>query len=130
MLSSRAISAVLGQPVGPARASSVPGVCDWALTSGAATAVGSVHALVQRGDDARHAFRRAKRFHAGDREPVSGLGRAAFLAPGLGTIWVLHDRSTVFYVQRAVPSGLAVDPAALRAQLLALAGIAEARIAR
>jgi hypothetical protein len=120
------IARVLGQPAAKGTPGYAPGVCDWRLTATATRPAGTINALVERGRRARRSFALAAEFHATEREPIPGLGRKAFFAPSLGTVWVLSDRSTVFYVQGVYPRG-STDPVSLRAALIDLAEVARAR---
>ncbi|GMU77734.1 MAG: hypothetical protein AMXMBFR46_05320 [Acidimicrobiia bacterium] len=110
LLTAREITAALGQPAAKGAPGSAPRVCDWRLAATDVRPIGSVHALVTRGGDAKRSFALARQFHLDDREPLDGLGRRAFFAPTLGTVWVLEDRSTVFYVQVVYPRPARSDP--------------------
>ncbi len=122
------ITTALSQPTSKAKTSSVPEVCDWQMDATATRSIGSVHTLVERGSRARASYKLASDFHVDDREPLTDLGKKAFYAPSLGTVWVLEDNSTVFYVQGVYPTGSQVDAASLREALLELAGRALARL--
>jgi hypothetical protein len=119
---------VFGQPVSNGTPSSAPSVCDWKLKATAGHPVGALHALVERGANARKSYSLAQKLQEPtDRVAVPGLGRKAFFATSLGTIWVLVDDSTVFYVQGLFPKG-AYTVDAVRDSLTHLAKTAERRI--
>ena len=122
------IATALSQPTTKAKASSVPGVCDWPLNSTATRPTGSLHTLVLRGSTAKASYKLASQFHVDDRETLTDLGKKAFYAPSLGTVWILEDDSTVFYVQGVYATGAEVDAASLREALVGLAIRAEARL--
>ena len=50
----------------------------------------------------------------GRRVELGGLGRRAFYAPALGTVYVLEDPATVFFVQGLYPTGATVDATGLQ----------------
>jgi hypothetical protein len=112
-----------GPVVGPA-----PLVCDWALQPTETRPGGAVSVYVRRGDDARKAFTLAKEFHQDSQVRLRGLGQRAFYAPGLGTVYVLENAETLFYVQGVYPTGSTVDAAGLQLALVGLAGRAERRV--
>lgn len=122
------IARALAQPTSKATPSTFPEACDWQLAATSTRPIGSVHALVERGSKARAAYKLASDFHVDDREALTDLGKKAFYAPSLGTVWVLEDNSTVFYVQGTYPTGSQLDAASLREALVGLAGRAEARL--
>jgi hypothetical protein len=122
------ITRAVGQPAQKGKPSSAPMVCDWRLDATDTRPVGSVHALLQRGDNARRSYALAKRFTVDDREAVSGLGDNAFYTRSYATVWVLEDSATVFYVQGVYATGAAVDAETLRAALVELAERAERRL--
>lgn len=128
LLRPREIERALGQPAGRGGAGYGPGLCQWRLGATDTRAAGTLAALVTRGSTARASYALAAEYHAAERQPVSGLGRKAFFAPSLGTVWVLADRSTVLVVQGVYPPDATPDDAVLRAALVALAGAARARV--
>ena len=91
--------------------------------------VGLANAFVERGRRAAEDYATAREFNAGDRERVGGLGRKAFFTPSTGTVFVLEDGTTMFYVQANTysPDKTRVTTG-LRDALVELAKQAEARI--
>jgi hypothetical protein len=128
MLRSAEIQRALGQPVGAAKKSTAPGVCDWAVEATATRPAGSVHALVERGSRAQADYTLATKFSVEDALPVSGLGRKAFYTPALGTLWVLKDAKTLFYVQGLYPPGTDLGALHVQDALVKLAGKAAGRV--
>lgn len=128
LLRTAEVTQALGQPATGPTAGAAPLLCDWSLQPTETRPLGAVSVYVQRGEDARKAFALAKEFHEDGRVRLRGLGRRAFYAPGLGTVYVLEDAETLFYVQGVYPTGATVDAAALQQALVGLAGRAERRV--
>lgn len=128
LLRTAEVSLALEQPATGPVAGAAPLLCDWSLQPTETRPVGAVSVYVRRGEDARKAFALAKEFHADSQVRVRGLGRRAFYAPGLGTVYVLEDAETLFYVQGVYPTGSTVDAAGLQQALVGLAGKAERRV--
>ena len=99
LLTRKEIAAVMGQEAGKGTAASAPGTCQWRLVETADRAPGQVNAQVIRGADARTQYRLGAKLSPEEHTGVEGLGRKAFFAPGSGTVWVLVDSRTMFYVQ-------------------------------
>ncbi|MFO7590080.1 MAG: hypothetical protein R6X23_04175 [Acidimicrobiia bacterium] len=79
------------KPPGPA----VIAACGYTLPDDPTT---SVNVWVQRGSSAATGFTTAKEAFAADAETVSGLGKKAFYAGGVSTVYVLKGK-TLVYVQ-------------------------------
>ncbi|MFA5884349.1 MAG: hypothetical protein WDA60_10900 [Acidimicrobiia bacterium] len=99
LLKNAEITAALDQPAGPGTDEIVPEVCQWPLLATADRAPGTVNSFVERGARAREDFAIAVDFAAGEGERVPDLGRKAVYNPSVGALYVLADRSTLFYVQ-------------------------------
>ena len=123
------ITAALDQPAGPGSNDLAPTVCQWSLFATADRGAGLANAFVERGRRAARDYATAREFNAGDRERVGGLGRKAFFTPSTGTVFVLEDGTTMFYVQANTysPDKTRVTTG-LRDALVELAKQAEARI--
>lgn len=128
LLRVREIERALGQRSGRGVAGYGPGLCQWRLRASGSRPAGTLAAYVARGTVARPSYALAAEVHAAELQPLAGLGRKAFFAPSLGTVWVLVDPSTVLFVQGAFPPDATPDDAALRDALVALAGVARARV--
>jgi hypothetical protein len=128
LLRTAEVTHALEQPsVGPV-AGAAPPLCDWSLRSTETRPAGAVSVYLRRGDDARKAYALAKEFHQDSQVRLRGLGQRAFYAPALGTVYVLEDPETLFYVQGAYPTGANVDADGLQRALVGLAGKAERRV--
>lgn len=128
LLKRKEITAALDQPAGSGSADLSPLVCDWPLFPTSERAAGTVHALVERGAQAREDFAIATDLAADGGDVVRGLGRKALFTPALGVIYVLADRSTLYYIQALYPRESTPDDAVMRAALIELAEKAGARV--
>ena len=128
ILKTAEVTAAMDQPAGPGNAGPVPEVCAWPLFATSDHAAGSVYVFLERGAKVKKDFALASEFNAPDRVPLTGLGRRAFYAPSLATVWVLQNRSTLYYVQGVYPRDATPEAGALQDSLVRLAQQAEARI--
>jgi hypothetical protein len=128
LLRTAEVTQALEQPSTGPLAGPAPPLCDWSLTPTDTRPGGAVSVYLRRGDDARKAFALAKEFHQDSEIRLRGLGQRAFYAPALGTVYVLEDPETLFYVQGVYPTGSTVDADGLQRALVGLAGKAERRV--
>ena len=128
LLRAAEITEALAQPTAGATPSHVPQLCDWTLAATDTRPAGEVSVYLRRGDSAIHDFNLARDFHGDSRIKLGGLGRRAFYAPALETVYVLEDPATVFFVQGLYPTGATVDATGLQTALVALAGKAAQRV--
>lgn len=123
------ITAAFGQPA--TRGSNDLGTtfCQWDLAATPDRASGQVVVFVAHAKAATRAYRLMVD-GAEAREPVGALGRRAFSAPSTGTVFVLIDRSTFFYVQANLYAADATTRITdgVQAGLIQLATRAEARL--
>jgi hypothetical protein len=128
LLKTAQVTAAMDQPAGPGNAGPVPEVCAWPLFATSDHAAGSLYVFLERGAKVKRDFALASDFNAADRVRLTGLGRRAFYAPSLSTVWVLENRSTLYYVQGIYPRDATPEAGALQDSLVRLAKQAEARI--
>jgi len=128
LLKTAEVTAAMDQPAGPVNAGPVPEVCAWPLFATSDHAAGSVYLFLERGPKAKRDFTLAFDFNEADRVRLTGLGRKAFYARSLSTVWVLENRSTLFYVQGIYPRDAGPEAGALQDSLVRLAKRAEARL--
>lgn len=129
LLTRAEVAAAWDQPAGRPQRLLGPTFCQWDLAATAERAAGQVNTLLERGSAARRDFRLARRLGDTGASTVAGLGRKAFFAPDTGTLFVLADRRTLFYVQANVfaPDATRITEGTLDT-LVALATRAEARV--
>jgi len=92
------IAATFGQPAGKASDDLGSAFCQWDLAATDSRARGQVNAFVARGKAAKRNYVPMANA-VGDRQEVPGIGRTAFYRPSTGTLFVLVDGATFFYVQ-------------------------------
>ena len=127
LLTRKEITRELGQRARAGDDDLVKGLCQWNLVATDDRAPGQVNAWVERGDGASRQFRLAAQIVG--TEPVDGLGRKAAFNAESGTVFVLLDGSTMFYVQVNVYDGAQVRLTdGLLEHVSALAEKAEARL--
>jgi len=122
MLRAAEITQALEQPTAGAAPNPLPSVCGWSLAATANRPAGAVFVYLRRGGGATHDYDLARDFSRDSRIKLRGLGRRAFYAPALETVYVLQDSDTVFFVKGAYPTGAPTDPTGLQTALVALAG--------
>ena len=128
MLTRAEIAAAFGQPAGKGSHDLGSTFCQWDLAATDSRARGQVNAFVARGKAAKRNY--APMANAvGDRQEVAAIGRKAFYRPSTGTLVVLLDGATFFYVQ----ANLYADPQTritdgVMGGLVQLATTAEARL--
>jgi hypothetical protein len=92
------IDAAFGQPAGKGSDDLGSAFCQWDLAATDDRVAGQVNAFVARGKAAKRNYVPMAKA-VGDRIPVAGIGRKAFYRPATGTLFVLLDGATFFYVQ-------------------------------
>jgi hypothetical protein len=128
LLRAAEITQALAQPTAAGTPGHAPLVCDWPLAATDTRPAGAISVYLRRGGEATHDFDLARKFHRDSRIELRDLGRRAFYAPGLETVYVLEDPATVFFVQGLYATGTTVDAAGLQSALVALAGKAAQRV--
>jgi len=128
LLREREIERVLDAPVTKTKPAQPPlraSLCSWAVDG---THGGRLLAVyLARGASAKRGYEDASDVYTGAaRERVTGLGRRAFYAVPVSSVYLLRDR-TLVYVQNADGSGLA-DPVELRDDAVALARLVVGRL--
>jgi len=129
LLTRREITRAFGQKAGAPSSSLGPTFCQWTLAATPAHAPGQVNAVLESGKVATRDYKTGLQLAGALAEPVAGLGKKAFFTPDTGTLFVLADGPTLFYVQANVYDGDAnriTD--GLKDTLTTLAARAEARV--
>jgi len=123
-----AIESVLGDEVSRSKREQVTPrsatVCNWDVGARGSGEIVSV--WLQRGKPAKKGYRTADHLFGDAGEQLPFLGRRAFYAADVGTVYVLRG-STLLYVQRLDPSG-ETAPEQLREQTISLVEHALERI--
>lgn len=129
LLARRQITRVFGQRAGKPVDSLGPTFCQWKLAATDTRAPGQVNVLLETGKAAKRDYKLGKRLAGTAAEPVDDLGKKAFLSPDTGTLYVLLEGPSLFYVQANVYDADAnriTD--GVKDQLVTLATRAEARL--
>lgn len=118
------VSKIVGAPVTKGKRPSGPAdsrACGYQV--GAASEQRTINVWVQGTSQAKTVYSRARSVFRvqGGSEEVPGLGRKAFYAPGVTSVYVLKDAKTVLWVQYLWLKS--PDPAAVQDQMIELAKI-------
>src|SRR5262245_12898834 len=104
-----------------------PLLCDWSLGATDTRPAAAISVFLKRGDDATNDYSLARGFHRDGQIKLRGLGRRAFYAPDLETVYVLKDPATIFFIQGLFPDD-GVDATGVQSALVELAGRASRRV--
>ena len=127
LLRATEITQAFAQPTAGGNPGHAPLLCDWSLGATDTRPAGAISVFLKRGDDATNDYSLARGFHRDGQITLRGLGRRAFYAPDLETVYVLEDSGTIFFIQGLFPEE-GVDATGLRSALVALAGKASRRV--
>jgi hypothetical protein len=127
LLRAAEITEAFAQPTSGATPGHAPLLCDWSLSATDTRGAAAISVFLKRGDDATDDYSLARGFHREAQIKLRGLGRRAFYAPDLETVYVLEDPATIFFVQGLFPSE-GLDAAGVQSALVELAGKASRRV--